>query len=71
MTIALTGHRVLGKQFSRAALQARLDELIAAGVPPRAAGKTLAYLLERCALDGALNKKGTLLDIAKEYCSGN
>lgn len=43
MTIALTGHRVLGKQFSRAALQARLDELIAAGADCFLCGMALGF----------------------------
>ena len=43
MTIALTGHRVLGKQFSRAALQARLDELIATGADCFLCGMALGF----------------------------
>ncbi len=71
LTATLNAMKEEGAPLALSRLNVRGDELIAAGVPPRAAGKTLAYLLERCALDGALNKKGTLLDIAKEYCSGN
>lgn len=60
--------RAEGVPFTLGELSIRGDDLLAAGILSKHIGKILNYLLESCACNPTLNKKNTLISLAKSIC---
>ncbi len=60
-----------GVPFSLSQLKVRGGDILAAGVPQNHISGALGYLLERCAHDGSLNNKNSLIKLALEYSRTN
>lgn len=60
--------RAEGVPFTLRELSIRGDDLLAAGILSKHIGKILNYLLESCACNPTLNKKNTLISLAKSFC---